>query len=799
MRVVEAIAERIAAHPEGRVSSFAVPARPRTATPAQLWERSAGLAAGLLDLPPGPLAVLAEDVCDLTPAVWAGLRSGRTVLPVAGAARSALAGRRRAWESVARINPAVVVADPTFATLLADVPSAVGLLLDDVPAGVLPRDVPEAEPALLIQTSGSTGTPRFAALSADALYARGFRLGVKPETVVSGFGLDTISIIRPVMADTDHFVHLPPSRSHGDPRSLLDAAEATRATGLLMSTGLARLVLANAHDHTWDLSSLRWISWGLEPIAPATVRAFVELMTAQGARDLRIKRGYGSTESGLISSGESNAHEPLPADVGTMVEGRSVRIVNGRIQVQRNRATFSGYAGEPLGTDDGFTADGWWDTGDLGTLRDGVVTLTGRAKEIVISHGAKYSLPEIDAAVETAHPGVRSFAFAADAATDTGTIERLGIAVVAERPVVDDVRTFVADAFGLTPEPLVQIAWADVPVASNGKVQRSELAARFSDHAPASVSSGRSRYDSPAAALWRRVLDLTGPLDREARFATLGGDSLRAAQLLASVENDLGVRVPVEEFFAEPTLGRLEALVEQPPRPATAEESRADELVRLQLTHVATWPGERPTNDPLLTGLNLAGTRPPLAWVFQGAAEFQALAGALGSDQPLYGLRSGHTLMRYDEDDIQVFALRYARALAAARPDGPIFLGGNCQGAVIALAVAQQLVRRGRSVPLLSLLDWSTGLQPYTGRVLILHGHAEQRRVRYLQNTTGRQDGHRLFDHATTFALPAGHGEYFRPGTVDVLADALRHHLDAPATRRRFRLSRRAPMRRMQP
>ncbi len=47
-----------------------------------------------------------------------------------------------------------------------------------------------------------------------------------------------------------------------------------------------------------------------------------------------------------------------------------------------------------------FTADGWFTTGDLGVLRNGALTITGRQKDVIIINGVNYYCQEIEACVE---------------------------------------------------------------------------------------------------------------------------------------------------------------------------------------------------------------------------------------------------------------------------------------------------------------------------------------------------------------------------------------------------------------
>lgn len=57
-------------------------------------------------------------------------------------------------------------------------------------------------------------------------------------------------------------------------------------------------------------------------------------------------------------------------------------------------------------------------------------------------------------------------------------------------------------------------------------------------------------------------------------------------------------------------------------------------------------------------------------------------------------------VIRYDGDEIQRLVLRYVHEIAETCPAGPVFVGGNCQGVLIALPVAQHLLRRGPDLPL---------------------------------------------------------------------------------------------------
>jgi fatty-acyl-CoA synthase len=77
----------------------------------------------------------------------------------------------------------------------------------------------------------------------------------------------------------------------------------------------------------------------------------------------------------------------------------------GRIQFRGPSRTV-GYYRRPDATSSAVDGDGWWNTGDLGYLRDGGLRVAGRAKEVIIIRGANYFPADFEQATEVV-AGVR--------------------------------------------------------------------------------------------------------------------------------------------------------------------------------------------------------------------------------------------------------------------------------------------------------------------------------------------------------------------------------------------------------
>jgi hypothetical protein len=128
-----------------------------------------------------------------------------------------------------------------------------------------------------------------------------------------------------------------------------------------------------------------------------------------------------------------------------------------------------------------FLPDGWFDTGDLGYLQDGQLTITGRRKDVVIVNGKNLFCQEIEAVVE-GHPDVEPSFTAAVGCRPPGADTDQLVVVFHPRAEEDRLAPLLRQLHGLVPQrlgisaaQLLPVAKEEVPRTPSGKVQRAVL------------------------------------------------------------------------------------------------------------------------------------------------------------------------------------------------------------------------------------------------------------------------------------------------------------------------------------
>jgi thioesterase domain-containing protein len=192
------------------------------------------------------------------------------------------------------------------------------------------------------------------------------------------------------------------------------------------------------------------------------------------------------------------------------------------------------------------------------------------------------------------------------------------------------------------------------------------------------------------------------------------------------------------------------------------------------------WPG-RPL-DPAgsLRILNESGTKPPLFWCFNAAAEFPELARALGPDQPVIGMRSLNQVIdpkKISERVIDELSGYYASHLHKIFGANSCIVGGNCQAASISHSIAVNLLAQKTNVLHIITLD-ALLRKPYPGEVRMLFGKDSETHNPFFDrsvdpNSSPMLSWRHAFGVANPIIIDGAHGTYFSPENIDRLAQEI--------------------------
>ena len=454
--------------------------------------------------------------------------------------------------------------------------------------------------AALVLTSGTTGDAKIAVLGARSVLSRFFS---RPESLpgrtrINCFPFDGVTglwIIFPGAADT---IYIQPDRLAAQPLELLKVVEEFGVKAVSLSTSIAARTYDAAENlpDRYDLSSLENVGFGGEMIVPNIILRFGRKLRELGAHNLKIALGYGMTETGPLCQTQGMTLEELadylPADadpvcVGSPVAGWSLRVVDdagnalpagtpGNIEVWSETKLFSGYRNDAELAQASFTADGWFKTGDVGIAAPGGLTITGRQKAMIIVNARNIALESIEAPARQLD-GIWGSTLAAAPVRlrDSATDELAVFFVPRSEDIVDDlcrrIVREIARHSGVTVKHLVPIKCEDFPVTPTGKVRRDVLVELYQsgmlaphELSPAGTVDVEHRLtetQSWLTELWRRVLKLDRAPSLHDNFFELGGDSLASAELIFAAEEKFSCELPLEVFFAQPTIATMDALL----------------------------------------------------------------------------------------------------------------------------------------------------------------------------------------------------------------------------------------------
>lgn len=665
-------------------------------------------------------------------------------------------------------------------------------------------EVGPEDPVFCIFTSGSTGKPKGAVNCHRGIINR---FSVMSDLFGPGIGNSALATSPPVFDSSAWQYFWPltcggravifPTEQAIDPQSIPGLVARHGITITDFVPAVFHLLVRHLRLHPEALPSfatLRRIMIGGEAMASDPVYEFKAMLP-----HVAITNSYGPSETSIgVIFHEVPANYTNPVPIGRPISNVRAVILDSRLKLVPaglagelclgGACVGMGYFKDPGSTAQVFVANPFaelgcptlYRTGDLARFReDGIIEYLGRVDHQVKIRGIRIELGEIETCL-LKYPGVRQAAVLVQ--EDHSGHKSLVAYLVAEQPgKIPDlagVRSFLGKKIPsyLTPSRFLMLD--SLPLTSSGKVDRKAIGGM----AGAALQS-ESPHEAPQNDLERQIVEIWQDLLGRPRvgihdhFFELGGDSLLAIRFVGRFRECTGLSLEVRSLFDSPTPAALSARFFRASGTNDIPDGGLLEgLLAKQRLLVAAWRGRQASPESFIFTLNDSGSRRGLFWCFQGYQELTQLAASLGPDQPLHGMRSGHLIMEYTEANIDALAGRYATEMLTLQPAGPFVIGGNCQAASIARAMARHLKRVGRSVELLVLMEEGSFLE-YDGRVALLFG-----RESHFNPYQPGADPEAVFRESypggfSVHFIAGGHGQYFGEPNIASLGDSLRQLL----------------------
>ena len=367
------------------------------------------------------------------------------------------------------------------------------LHLDDVfatggPTAGAPRSLAPESDAVLVFSSGTTGLPKAVRHTHGSLdeavghwrHALGLtssdriQIATPPSHI-----LGLLNVLTALRAGI-------PMRMHRrfDIDQMLHHIESDRVTVEMAVAPIALALASHPRLESYDLSSLRYIMWGATPVS-TDVAETVTRRTGVG-----WVPAYGTTELPVIAC---NPLEGARLDtVGRPVAGVQVRVVSldsgrpvepgdtGEI-VARSASLMAGYL--PAAATAEAICDGWYRTGDVGTLdSEGFVRISDRLKEMIKVRGFQVAPAEIEMVLQ-GHPAVSDCAVFGVPDGINGEAIVAAVAVRADRAGTDALAaelTTRVDRRLASYKHLSRVVFVpDIPRLPSGKVLRRKLKEQY--------------------------------------------------------------------------------------------------------------------------------------------------------------------------------------------------------------------------------------------------------------------------------------------------------------------------------
>lgn len=386
-----------------------------------------------------------------------------------------------------------------------------------------------------------------------------------------------------------------------------------------------------------DLSCLKKIFNGAEPISVSLMEKFLEKLSVCGLRKNTMFTVYGMAEACLavcfplpheehvvhsvsredlvskskVTYKDRNDNDVLLlADEGYPVNGTEVRIVNqdgcvvnegtvGEIQIRGGNVT-SGYINDPETNKSSFE-DGWLKTGDTGFMINGRISVVGRLKDIIFVNGQNFFAHDIESAIEEIE-GVK-FGKIVVCGWHDDKEGREKVALFSTMHIKKDrvvafysnIVKHVNEVFGIFIDHIINVP--SIPKTTSGKIQRfsliegfknnkydgvimdcSELVCKYREEVNEKPEK-KSDLGDIICSVWAKVLERPkNSISYDQPFLSIGGTSIKAIQVLSLLEEELGLKLTHDLLINCRTIKDMEEYISNMPEKSEINVKNLSEI-----------------------------------------------------------------------------------------------------------------------------------------------------------------------------------------------------------------------------
>ncbi len=417
--------------------------------------------------------------------------------------------------------------------------------------------------------------------------------------------------INPIVSNMDQYI-MPTNLFVRRPALWLDKASEYNVSILCSPNFGYNYVLNHCKgDYNWNLSSVRVLYNGAEPISEKLIEQFLDKMKLYQLKRKAMCPVYGLAEASLAVSisnldNEANSvsidrnHLKVSdkiilndnesegisfVNVGVAINDCIVRITDdddkpvneniiGNIQIKGDNVT-SGYYNNPEITKKVIDNDNWLKTGDLGFIKDSKLYVTGRAKDIIFINGQNYYPHDLEALSEEVS-GIELNKVAFAGYFNSEKQEEEIIAFVFHRgdlkkfiPVRHDLITLINQDMGIALTKVIPVK--DIPRTTSGKIQRFKLLETYLNNEfkknendlntllesiSVEIVEPKNEAETKLLNIWKTLFENEN-IGVTQKFFEIGGNSLKAAELVMLILKEFQVDIALETIYNKQTVSDL--------------------------------------------------------------------------------------------------------------------------------------------------------------------------------------------------------------------------------------------------